>query len=279
MDTERTILSCPGRVQNWLGTAADQIKTLLEVPQPSLSGSDQVVGALRLGRERPSWATGSYSSQPTDLAPGVLPITSQIPPLCLIQSVLVWREICCENCVAEKGSRCSRDLPSCARCRKNGLFCFYTEDIPNSRRKPEEGTRARGHTREGEPDLPGESFLVVPVLKSPALLGTDDTLAAQCRTPDARPPQTVLEYVQLPLKYPTISLVGRPTDIPSVGDLMNSQYRWAVTKRQVTMLPATPTFSVLPRRTSELEVARVELRSRWQNVAANGPNPNSMRGA
>jgi hypothetical protein len=281
MDTEHTLLSCPGRVQDWLGAAADQIETLLHVPLPSLSGSDQAIGALRLERETPSWLIGPYSLRPTNLDSGTFPVTGQVPP-----SVSSDRPLCgekspdrCENCVAKKGSRCSRDLPSCVRCRKNGLCCFYAEDVPTGRRKPQERTRVR---RE-ELGLSVGQFLVVPASKSPALLETGEAQAAQCHRPHIHLLQAVSEYTQSSSeKYPTIPLVDSSTDTPSAGNRMNSHHQTVATKRQVTMLPATPTFSTLLRRASKLEIARetakVELRSMWPGVIADGLNPSSMRG-
>lgn len=278
MDTGRTVLSCPGRVQDWLDAAADQIETLLDVPQPSLSGSDQAIGALRLEREGSSWTAGPYGLQSANPVSGVFPVADQVPP-----SVSHDRPLCvekspsrCESCVAERG-RCSRDLPSCTRCRKNGLFCFYMEGVPTGRRKPQ--AKARDHVGEEEPGLPVGPFLVVPVLEHPAPLETDEAVAAQCHRPDTRLLQAVSQYAQPSLeKYSTI---GFPTGITSVGDLANPLDQTVVTKHQTTMLPATPTFSTLSHRASKLEIARdiarVELRSRWSDLIADGLNPSSMR--
>jgi hypothetical protein len=125
-------------------------------------------------------------------------------------------------------------------------------------------------------------FLVVPASKSPALLETGEAQAAQCHRPHIHLLQAVSEYTQSSSeKYPTIPLVDSPTDTPSAGNRMNSHHQTVATKRQVTMLPATPTFSTLPRRASKLEIARetakVELRSMWPGVIADGLNPSSMR--
>jgi len=278
MDTERTVLSCPGRVQDWLDAAADQIETLLDVPQPSLSGSDQTIGALRLEREGPSWTAGPYGSQSANLTSGVFPATDQVPPSVSHDWPLSGEKSPsrCENCVAERG-RCSRDLPSCTRCRKNGLLCFYMDGVPTGRRKPQ--AKTRGHVGEEELGLPVETFSVVPTWGYPTPLETDEAVAAQCHRPDTRLLQAVSQYTQPLLdKYPTI---GFPAGTPSVGNPANPLDQAVVTKRQTTMLPATPTFSTLSRRASKLEVtreiARVELRSKWSDAIADGLNPSSMR--
>jgi len=279
MDTERTLLSCPGRVQDWLGAATDQIETLLDVPQPSLSGSDQAIGALRLKGERPSWTAGLYSSQSTDLASAVFLVPDQVPP-----SVSHNLPLCgekspsrCENCVAGRG-RCSRDLPSCVRCRKNGLFCSYMEGVPTGRRKPQ--VRTQDRVGEEELGVPVEPFLVVPASEYPVPLEMDETVA-QRHHPSAHLLHAVSEYALPPLeKYPPI---GFPTDLPSLGNLANSLDQTVVPKRQTTMLPAAPTFSTLSRRASKLritrETARVELRSKRSDALSGGLNPSSMRGA
>jgi len=285
MDPERTLLSCPGRVQDWLGAAADQIESLLRVPVPSLSGSDQAIGALRIKLERPSWATGPYSSCPLDLVSSVSSVTYQVPP-----SVSFDRPLCeekspsrCENCVAEKGSRCSRDLPSCTRCHKKELLCFYVEDVPTGRRKPQGSVaRTRSRIREGEPGLPLESPLAVSASEDPAMLELREELATLYHHPDTHPPHTVSEWAQSSLeKHPAISPVGFPMGISSAKDLTSSQYQTVVMKRQVTMLSATPVPGALPRR-SKLETAHgissVELQSQWPDVVTDGSNPSLVRG-
>lgn len=283
MHTERALLSCPGRVQDWLGAAADQIEALLQAPQPSLSGSDQAIGALRLEREGPFWMTGPYSSRSTNLVSNAFSVTGQVPP-----SVSSDWPLCeeksssrCENCVAEKGSRCSRDFPSCIRCRKNGLLCFYMEGVPTGRRKPQGRTCVQDLSVGGEPGLPVEPILAAPVLESSALLGTDGTLAVQPHRPDTYLPQDFPECAQSSLEKHSTPLVGCPTDISSGRNLMNSRYQTTVTKRQITMLPATPTFSIFPPKTSKSETARevtaVELHSEWRNAAADGPDRSPMK--
>ena len=137
--------------------------------------------------------------------------------------------------------------------------------------------------RREELGLSAEQFLVVPISESPALLETGELQAARCHRPQIHPLQAVSEYAQSSSeKYPTIPLADSPTDASSAGNRMNSPYQTVATKRQVTMLPATPTFSTLPRRASKLEIARetakVELHSMWPGVIADGLNPSSMRG-
>lgn len=61
MDTDRALLSRPGRIQDLFGVAAEQIEALLQVPLPSPSGSGEAVGALRMKRENPSRGTGPYN--------------------------------------------------------------------------------------------------------------------------------------------------------------------------------------------------------------------------
>ena len=170
MDQTRDRLSCPGRVQDWLGAAVGQIETLLLVPQPSLSGSDQAIGALRIKRERPSRATGPYNLRPTTATPAFdteTPSTAHhiASSASFDFSRLLYAEKPldrCENCVAEKGSRCSRDLPSCTRCVKIGTVCSYVEGVPAGRRK------LRG--RRCERTLPVRSLLETrPASKDPAL--------------------------------------------------------------------------------------------------------------
>ena len=78
MDAERTLPSYLGRVQGRLGAAVDQIETLLQVPTPLLSGSDQIMEALRIKRERPSRTTGPYSSGSTNLVSGTSPVDYQV---------------------------------------------------------------------------------------------------------------------------------------------------------------------------------------------------------
>jgi len=272
MDAERTRLSCPGRVQDWLGAAAYQIETLLQVPMPSLSDSDLAIGALRIKSEPPSRTTGPYSSQPTNLVSGASLVTYQVPP-----SVSSDRVVCeekspsrCENCVAEKRSRCSKDLPSCTRCHTNGLLCFYVEGAPG-------GTRARSRITEGEPGLPLESSLVAPASEGPVLPETGETLATRCHCPDNHSFYAASEYPLPSLeKYSTTPPVDYPTDIPSARNSTNSKFQPIVTKR-ITMLPATPAFSTLPYGTGKLETARefasVELPSQWPSVVADELNP------
>ncbi|KAF9647604.1 hypothetical protein BDM02DRAFT_3270138 [Thelephora ganbajun] len=284
MDTERPPLSCPGRVQDWLGAAADQIETLLQVPLPSLSGSDQAIGALRIKRERPSHTTGPYNLQPTNLVSGAFPVTYQLTP-----SVSSDWSQCggespsrCENCVAEKRSRCSRDLPSCTRCRKNGLLCFYLEGVPTGRRKPQGRTRQQSRVKEGASGLPVESFLAAPISKDPALLETGGALVTLHHHQDAYPLHAVSEYVQSLLeKHTTVPPVGYPRDSLPAGNLKDSQHQTVVAKRQTTMLPATPNFSILPHRTSKLEtarqIARVELHSNLLGAVSSTLNPTSLR--
>jgi hypothetical protein len=180
MDQARERLSCPGRVQDWLGAAADQIETLLLVPQPSLSGSDEAIGALRIKRERPSRMTGPYNLRPTTVTPIFGTGTSSTARRGISSSVsLHFNESLyadksfnrCENCTAEKGSRCSRDFPSCTRCARNGMVCSYTEGIPTGRRKPR-GRRRKRSRRIGEEQLglPVRSLLEVrPASENPAL--------------------------------------------------------------------------------------------------------------
>jgi len=278
MDTERTILSCPGRIQDWLEAATDQIETLLDVPQPSLSGSDQTIGALRLEREGPSWTADPYSSQSANLASGVFPATDQVSPSVSHDWPLSWEKSPsrCENCVAERG-RCSRDLPSCTRCRKNGLFCFYMEGIPTGPRKPQ--AKTRDHVGEEGLGLLVEPLSGAPAWEHPAPLEADEAEAARCHRPDTQLLQAVSQCAQLPLE--SYLAMGFPTGNPSVGNLASPLDQAVATKRQTTMLPATPAFSTLPRRASKLEItreiARVELRSKWSDAIADGLNHGSMR--
>ena len=253
MSTERILLSCPGRVQDWLGAAAEQIETLLQVPLPSLSGSDEAIGALRIKRERPSRTTGPYSLRPKNPVSGAFSLANQVPP-----SVSSNLPLCeekspsrCENCVAEERSRCSRDLPSCTRCHRNGMFCFYLEGVPTGRRKPQGRTRLRSR-RKGEPGLSMECSSDVPVSDDPALLETGEVLAAQCRRPGIHPLHAVSEPVQSSLeKYSTTS-IGFPTDTSCVGSSTNSRYR------------------------TKLETVTVGMDSGWPGGVV-GLNPSSMR--
>ena len=66
--------------QDWLGAAANQIESLLQVPLSPLSGSDQAIGALGIKRERPSWTTDPYGLHPTNLASGIPPVAHWVPP-------------------------------------------------------------------------------------------------------------------------------------------------------------------------------------------------------
>jgi len=132
-----------------------------------------------------------------------------------------------------------------------------------------------------EPGPPMETFLVVPVSEHPTILEPDEVLAAQYCPPDML--HAVFEYAQSSAEEcSTISPIGSPTYISSAGGLENHQYQTVATKRQITMLPATPTFGPLPPGTSKLETARetarAELHSKWPGAIANGWNPSSARG-
>ena len=274
MDTKRTLLSCPGRVQDWLGAATEQIETLLQVPLPSLSGSDQAIGALRIEREKPAWKTCSYNLRSSDVVSAALPMDHQMSlsvssggePLCPEKSPSR-----CENCVAKKGSRCSRDLPSCTRCHKSGMFCFYTEGVATCRRKLE-GRRERSCTKEGEPDLPAEVLLVTPVPEDPALPKTDESSAARYSSPETSSLYPVSEYVQRSLEHSTI--------YPFPAAVLPSEYptdplcQTVATNRQIT---GAPSFDVLPRRTNKLdatlEITGAELHPEFPDEAANGLKP------
>ena len=243
MDAKRALLSCPGRVQDWLGAAAGQIENLLLVPLPSLSGSDQAIGALRIKREcRPSRTTGPYSLRPTKVAPGTSPVIhlsasfSGSPPAEKSLSR-------CENCVAEKRSRCSRDLPSCTRCLRSGMFCFYMEGPPTGRRKPQQRRHRQRRVGKGGTGLPAQSSpdVTVSILEDPTLGETDellDTQHQQLSFPGSS------EYTQ--------SSVERwsnvyPTDFPM--DLVTPKTNQSfVVKRPTTALRATSTFGTLPRK-------------------------------
>ena len=249
MDAERVLLSCPGRVQDWLGAAVDQIETLLHVPLPSLSGSDEAIGALRIKRKRPSRATGPYNLRSKNGGSGASPTTNW-GSLSVSSDELLCAEKSpsrCENCVAEKGSRCSRDLPSCSRCHKNGMFCSYLEGAPAGCRKPQGRRRERSHISERGSGLPGEPLSATPVSGIPA----------------SGYPQPSLE------QHLTVSPVNSPTGVSSVTALTKHQCQTAAVKRQVTMLPATPTISTPPLRTSKLE-APLEGAGAEPDVVANG---------
>lgn len=286
MDTGRTLLSCPGRIQDWLGAAVDQIESLLQVPIPSLSDSDLAIGAVRTKIERPSWTTGPHSSCPTNPVSSAFNATYHISP-----SVSSGRPLCeekspsrCEKCVAEKGSRCSRGLPSCTRCHNKGLSCFYVEGVPTGRHKPQGRiTRARSRIRKEESGLPLESFLTVSASEDPAVLEVHEELATLYRHIHTHPLHAVSEHARSSLEeYPTISPVGPPMGTSSAGDLSSHQYQTVVANRQVTMLPPTPIPSTLPRGTSKLEttckISIVESESQWPGAVADGPNPSLVRG-
>lgn len=257
MDTGRTLLSCPGRIQDWLGAAVDQVESLLQVPIPSLSGSDLAIGAARIKLERSSWTTGPYNSHPTILVSSAFATAYQIPP-----SVSFDRPLCeeksasrCENCVAE-GGQCSRVLPSCTRC----------------------------HVKEGESGLPSESPLAVSASEDPTVLETHEELAILHCRPDTHPPHAVSEYARSSLeRYPTILPICPPMGTSSARGLSNSHYQTAVTKRQVTMLPPTPIPSTLPHGISKLETtyetSRMESESQWPGAVVGGPNPSLTQGA
>lgn len=210
MDTDRVLLSCPGRIQDWLGAAAEQIEALLQAPLPSLSGSDEAIGALRIKRENLFLETGPYNLRPatsaTSAASNQISLSvSSDGPLCT--EVSPSR---CENCVAEEGSRCSRDLPSCTRCRKNGFVCFYMEGVPTGRRKPQKRRPKRSPIGQGGPGLLVEPLLAAPASESPALLGTDEVLAARYHHSE-RLSLYASEHSQPSLQHPTISSADSPT--------------------------------------------------------------------
>ena len=200
MDTERAPLSCPGRVQNWLGTAVDQIETLLQVSMPSLSGSDQWIGALRIERERASRKTGPYNLRPKNVLSGASPENGSVSlSLSPNRSLGTGKsDSRCENCVAEKGSRCSRDLPSCSRCRKSGMFCFYAEGAPTGRRKPPRRGLRRDRVEERDSQLPAESLAAAPVSEGPSILEVGGTLAAQLFRSETHPLHAISESARLP---------------------------------------------------------------------------------
>lgn len=258
MDAERTLLSCPGRVQNWLDAAADQIETLLQVPMPSLSGSDQAIGALRIKRERPSRTTGPYSLRPTNLVSGASPVIYQVPPSVSSDLSPCWEKSAsrCENCITEKRSRCSRDLPSCTRCYRKGLSCCYVESVPTGRRKPQGRIHARSRIRDEEPGLPLESFSVIPISEESAIPKTDGVPNTRYHRQDTDPLHAISEYGLSSLgKCQTASSVGYPMDV---------------------------SFGTLPRRMSEVETTcgatRVDSQSQWSAAVANGSNASSVQG-
>ena len=257
MDAERTFLSCPGRVQDWLGAAADQIETLLRAPMPSLSGSDEAIGAIRTKRERLSRTTCPYNLRPTGAVSGVSPTNHQIS----LSVSSEWSPCTeksssrCENCVAEERSRCSRDLPSCTRCRKNGMFCFYMEGVPTGRRKPQERRRRRNRIEEGDPELLADALLVAPVLEDPALLETGEGPAAQYSHPETSSFCAVSGSVRQFLEYSAFSTADFPMNTSFVEKSTGPLCQIVTAKRQTTMLPGTPSFSILPHRRSKPESA------------------------
>ena len=256
MDSGRTLLSCPGRVQDWLGAAADQVETLLRVPMPSLSGSDEAIGALRIKQEKSSRTTCAYDLRVTDEVSGAFhmchlsPSVSSDRPLCAEKSPSR-----CENCVAEKGSRCSRDLPSCTRCHKNGMVCFYTQGVPTGRRKPQGRRRERSRIKEGESGLLVEDFLIAPASEDPTLLQIDEALAARCHRPELSSLCTVSKVARPSLEHLTAYLVGLSTEVSFSEKSTNPLCQTIAAKRHVTMLPALRTLNILPQGTNTLEDA------------------------
>jgi hypothetical protein len=279
MDAERTLLSCPGRVQDWLGAAADQIETLLRAPIPSLSGSDEAIGALRIKHQRPSRITCPYNLRPTRAVSGVFPTDHQISLSVSSEWPLFSEKSSsrCENCVAEKRSRCSRDVPSCTRCRKNGMFCFYTEGVPTGRRKPQ-GRRRERNRFEGGPGLLAEAPLVAPLSGDPALLETEtgEESAARYNQPATSSFCAVSESAQLSLEYPAFTPTNFPIDASFVEKSTDPLRQIVAAKRQTTMLPGTPSFSVLPHRRSKpestSEVTGAKLRQRLSDAKGLKPS-------
>lgn len=275
MNAERTLLSCPGRVQDWLGAAADQIETLLQVPLPSLSGSDQAIGALRIKSENPSWAACPYNLRRTNVASdAAFPVGHQIS-----LSVSSDRLLCadrspsrCENCVAEKGSRCSRDLPSCTRCRKNGMSCLYMEGQPTGRRKPQGRTYERSSVRDEGLGLLADASSVAPLSEDAALLEANRPQVAQYPCPETSS-LCAFEYTRPSLEHPIISPIGFPRNVSSVEKLMDPSCQTLTAKRQIT---STSNFSILPHRMSRLEAALEVAEAEFSDAITNGLKSSSV---
>lgn len=240
---------------------------------PSLSGSDQAIGALRIKRERPSRRTGPYRSRRTNPVSD----TCRVPPSVSSDRLLDGTKSPgrCENCVAEKRSRCSRDLPSCTRCHKKGLLCFYADGVPTGRRKLQK-TRVRSRIREGKPGLSLESSLIVPASEDLAPLDTEEMLAARRHRPDTHSTYGISERPLPSLdKYPATPRTGSPMDSPPARSFESSQYETIATNEWIT--------DTSPHRTGKLETASgitmaESLRSQWGTLVAGGSNPGLVQG-